>query len=73
MEIYPCKQKVKCDFAGCRNVADYSLVKGGLLRRDISLCEECMKEIYACISKLRVPKALESPFKLNKRLKKDEK
>ena len=73
MEIYECKQKVKCDFAGCKNVADYSLVKAGLLRGDICLCKECMGEMYDCISKVRVPKAIESPFKLNKRLKKDEK
>ena len=73
MEIYQCKHKVKCDFAGCKNLASYTLVKGGLLRRDICFCDECLNEIYDCVSRLKVPKAIESPFKLNKRLKKDEK
>lgn len=73
MQIYECKQKVKCDFAGCKNVAEFTLVKTGFFKRDICLCRECLKEIHECASKIIVPKAIESPFKLNKRLKKDEK
>lgn len=73
MQIFECKHKTKCDFAGCKNIADFSLVKGGLLRRDICLCKECLNEIYEIVAKTKVPKAIESPFKLNKRLKKDEK
>lgn len=73
VEIYECKHKVKCDFSGCKNVANYSIVKRGLLRHDICLCRECLDEIYDCVAKIRVPKAVESPFKLNKRLKKNEK
>lgn len=73
MQIYESRYKVKCDFAGCRNVADYTLVKDGVFKRDICLCKECLDEIYEATAKVKVPKAIESPFKLNKRLKKDEK
>ena len=73
MEIYDCKHKVKCDFSGCRNIASFSLVKSGLIKHDICLCKDCLDEIYNCVAKRKVPKSIESPFKLNKRLKKDEK
>lgn len=73
MEIYPCSHKVKCDFMGCKNVASHTLVKNKILRKDISFCDECLGEIYDCISKIRVPKALKSRFKLNKRLNNNEK
>ena len=68
MEIYPCEHKVKCDFSGCKNLATYTLVKSRILRRDLSFCDECLCEIYQCISKVKAPKALKSHFKLNKRL-----
>lgn len=73
MQVYECKHRVKCDFAGCKNIADYTFVKGNVIKRDICLCKECLDEIYEAAAKIRVPKAIESPFKLNKRLKKDEK
>ncbi len=73
MEIYECTHKVKCDFAGCKNIAAYTLVKGGVIKRDFCFCKDCMNEMYACIARILVPKAVTSPFKLNKRLRKDEK
>ncbi len=73
MEIYECKHKVKCDFAGCHNVAKFTFVKKSILRRDICLCEECVNELYDAVTKIKVPRAVASPFKLNKRLKSDEK
>ncbi len=68
MEIYECRHKVKCDFAGCGKVAKYSLVKRGLLRRDINFCDECLSEIARLAGKVKAPRAVKSPFKLNKRL-----
>ena len=56
MEIYPCEHKIKCDFSGCKNLASFTLVKSKILRRDISLCDECLAEIYECISKVKAPK-----------------
>ena len=73
MQIYECKHKVKCDFAGCKNVAEYSVVRSGIIRHDLCFCKECLQELYNCIGARIVPKAIKSPFKLNKRLKQDEK
>ena len=73
MQIYECKHKVKCDFAGCKNIADYSVVRSGILRHDLCFCKTCMQELYDTLGKLLVPKAVKSPFKLNKRITSNEK
>ena len=73
MEISECKHFVKCDFLGCTNRAKYSFTTKGIIKRDLCFCEECLKGMYEEIAKLQIPKAVKSPFKLNKKLrKKDE-
>lgn len=69
MKIEECKHRIKCDFEGCKNLAKYSFSTRGILRRELAFCEDCMKGMFECFSKISVPKAVETPFKLNKRLK----
>lgn len=69
MEINECKHLTKCDFYGCNNVAKYSFTTKGVIRRDLSFCEDCLKGMYNSISKIITPKGTTSPFKLKKRLK----
>ena len=72
MEIARCNRKTKCDFDGCNNLAEYCFSCKGFFRKDLCFCQDCMKGMLECISKIVVPKGTNSPFKLNKRLK-DEK
>lgn len=69
MEINECKHLTKCDFYGCNNLAKYSFCTKGIIRRDLSFCEECLKGMHKAMSKILTPKGTTSPFKLNKRLK----
>ena len=71
MELCECKHITKCDFHGCQNLAKYSFSTKGILRRDLSFCESCMRGMYEEIGKLQTPKALEGPFKLNKKLRRE--
>ncbi len=73
MEITKCTHKVKCDFYGCNNLAEYSFSIKGLIKRDLCFCQDCLKGMFEALSQLQVPKGRQSPFKLNKRLKEDEK
>ena len=73
MQIEKCKHPTKCEFVGCNNLADYQFSTKGFLKRELAFCETCLKEMYVEIDKLQVPKAVESPFKLPKRLKREEK
>lgn len=72
MQIEKCKHPTKCDFVGCSNLADYQLSTKGLLKRELAFCEKCLREMYVEIAKLQVPKAVEAPFKIKKRLRKEE-
>lgn len=68
MKMEHCKNQLKCDFAGCKNLAKYSFSTKGFVRHELVFCEDCMKEMFACFSEELVPKAIEAPFK-NKRRK----
>ena len=69
MEIKECSHFVKCDFYGCNNKAKYSFSTKGIIKRDLCFCEECMRGMYEAIAKTQIPKAVKSPFKLNKKLR----
>lgn len=71
MQISECKHFAKCDFLGCNNKAKYTFSTKGIIRRDLCFCEECLKGMYEEIARLQTPKALKSPFKLNKKLRKE--
>lgn len=71
MEINECKHKAKCDFLGCNNFAQYSFSTKGVLRRDLSFCGECLKGMYQAIGRMQTPKGLESPYKINKRKRRE--
>ena len=71
MEIRQCKVKSKCDFYGCNNLATFTFSTKGIIKRDLAFCEECLKGMYQAIGKMQTPKGTQSPFKLNKRMKKE--
>ena len=71
MEISKARHKAKCDFYGCNNLADYSFSTKGIIRRDLCFCERCLDGMYQEIGKLKTPKGTSSPFKLNKRMRRE--
>ena len=71
MEIYECKHQVKCEFSGCPNIAKYSFSTKGKIKKDLCFCENCLKQMYEILLKMHTPKAVKSPFKLNKKLRRD--
>ncbi|MBR1890395.1 MAG: hypothetical protein IJ817_01750 [Clostridia bacterium] len=50
-------------------MAKYSFSTKGFIRHDLVFCEDCMKKMFECFSKMCVPKAVESPFKMKKNKK----
>lgn len=70
MKMEICKHQLKCDFYGCKNMAKYSFSTKGFIRRDLVFCEDCMKKMFECFSKIYVPKPIEAPFKSKKKEKK---
>ena len=69
MEIAKLSQKTKCDFAGCKNMADVMFLSKNDSRKKMSFCEECLKTMYEVYAKSVTPKAVEAPFKKQKKLR----
>ena len=58
MKIIEQKKKVKCDMSGCKNLADYSVLKeGNSPDKYLNLCKECLQAIYEQASSVFVPKS----------------
>ena len=50
--------KVKCDFVGCNNMADYSIsIKRGLFGGTTDICLDCLKELYVICGKQLIPQS----------------
>lgn len=59
--------KVKCDFYGCNNMADYTInLKRGIFRGYTDLCKDCLTELYSVAGKILIP---QSPVNILKKKK----
>lgn len=48
--------KVKCDFSGCNNMADYSIdLKRGFFGGTTDICKTCLQELYHLVGTELVP------------------
>ena len=65
------KVKVKCDFVGCKNMADFSInLKRGLFVGTTDICQSCLKELYTLCGKYIIPQS--PPNMLRKKGGRDE-
>ena len=71
MEINKISHKAKCDFYGCNNLAEFSFSTKGIIKRDLCFCSQCLKGMFEAIGKMQTPKGTVSPFKLNKRIRRE--
>ena len=69
MQISKILIKTKCDFPGCKNLADDSIFDENDQAKKLNLCNCCLTKIYECVAKTVVPKGVESPFKKQKKLR----
>ena len=66
MEIINTNQKIKCDVYGCKNLASYTLKTKKLFGASSHYCTDCLRDMYAQIGKILVPKPAKTPFKTKK-------
>ena len=46
MEIKKTNVKIKCDMAGCKNIADYCIENSENSRYNFNVCTTCLKELH---------------------------
>ena len=63
MKIEKCEKKIKCDFYGCKNYAEFSVQTNKFFANKMHFCKECLNGLYLEIGKNLVPKAIKTPFK----------
>lgn len=69
MIITSCVVKTKCDCYACKNIAYYTFQKENTDKKCLNLCEECAKELHKSISKIKTPRTVTAPFKIQKKIK----
>ena len=57
MKLTEINYKIKCDMAGCKNLAKYAIRTGGIFTYDLNICSECVVSLYTCLGKVIVPKS----------------
>ena len=62
-------QKTKCDFSGCKNLASVMISHNSDLKKRMCFCDECIDSLYKACAKTITPKAIEAPFKKQKKLR----
>lgn len=61
MKIEKITTKCRCDFGLCKNLANYVITeKGAMSKRNVYICNDCMKELYTLIGSQIVPKSPDS-------------
>lgn len=64
-------KKIKCDMAGCKNTADYTIeCRRGLRGSGLYMCSTCMKDMYHAIGKIIVPKSPVNILNIDKKKEK---
>lgn len=72
MNIKDVNRKIRCDMPNCKKLANVKIEKEGFFRGvGLSLCNDCMNEMYGCLAGKIVPKSPDNM--LNKRIKIKEK
>ena len=66
MEIINIVYKTKCDFSGCKNMAEIEIKDETDSRKKMVFCKSCLDNMFNSYLKITVPKAVEAPFKKQK-------
>ena len=69
MNVLKLLHKSKCDFFGCKNMAEIEIKDDLDSKKKMVFCLECLDKIGNVFLKNKTPKALESPFKKQKKIR----
>ena len=71
MKIVNIEKRIRCEMPNCKNMAEIRVEKEGFFGSSgFCICNECMKDMYLCFSKIIVPKSPNNM--LNKKVKSKE-
>lgn len=68
MVITQVTHKTKCDFVGCKNMAEIIIQSQTDLKKKMCFCRECLEALYKAYAKNTTPSGIEAPFKRQKKI-----
>lgn len=69
MKIVNITYKTKCDFPGCKNLAEKVICDENDSAKKLQLCDMCLSNIYQTVAKTIIPKGINAPFKNQRKLR----
>ena len=66
MEIKECVYKTKCDMGGCKQLAEFSVVRQQ--KSILNICRQCANELCEVTREVCVPKSIPAPYKKQKKI-----
>ena len=69
MNINFVSHKTKCDFPGCKNFAEIEIKDENDNKKKMVFCKSCLNNMLNSYLKATTPKAIEAPFKKQKKLR----
>jgi hypothetical protein len=67
MELKKTEKKIKCDVAGCKNMANYCLsIKKNFLLGNMYFCLNCLNNFYKVIGCVLTPPSIKNIYKKDK-------
>lgn len=71
MQLKQIEKTAKCEILGCENFASFSFEIKGMFKKNIHICEECLKKMFKSYVGTSVPRSVESPFKPKSRIRRE--
>ena len=69
MQITDILYKQKCDFAGCKNIANFEIKDEQDTKKKMAFCKECLQNIAGVYLQTTTPKQPKAPFKKQVKLR----
>lgn len=69
MIINDVSHKTKCDFSGCKNLAETEIKDETDTKKKMVFCKNCLESMLFAYLKTTTPKGVEAPFKKHKKLR----
>ena len=69
MIINNVSHKTKCDFWGCKNIAEVEVKDENDSKKKMVFCKDCLEGMLVAYKKATTPKGVEAPFKKQKKLR----
>ena len=71
MQLRQIEKMAKCEVLDCENHASFSFQIKSVFKKQVHICEECLKKMFKSYVGTSVPRSVESPFKPKSKIRRE--